>query len=85
MVIEPVLYVLGVLNTWMTRYVEFQADEFSIEMGYGPYLHKGLISLFINNSGNLNPDSVYAMLKYDHPALIERLEAIEKHMEKVTI
>lgn len=84
MLIEPIFYVLQVLNTWMTRRIEFQADEFSVEMGYGPYLHQGLISLFINNSGNLNPDWLYAALKYDHPALVERLQGIENYMLKVT-
>ena len=83
MLIEPALYLLGVLNTVMTRRIEFQADEFSVDKGYGPFLHKGLISLFVNNSGNLNPDWLYAALKYDHPALMERLEAIEKYMLKV--
>jgi len=37
----------------------------------------------VNNSGNLNPDWLFAALKYDHPALIERLAAIENRMTKV--
>lgn len=44
---------------------------------------KGPITLFVNNSGYLNPDWLYAALKYEHPALIERLEGIEKYMAKV--
>ena len=63
--------------------MEFKADRFSIDQGYGPYLHSGLIAIHVNNAANLNPDWVYALLHYDHPALVERLAAIERYMAAV--
>jgi hypothetical protein len=32
----------------------------------------------VNNQANLNPDWLYALFKFDHPALIERLNAIDE-------
>lgn len=40
----------------------------------------GLIGIHVNNAANLCPDSLYAALKYTHPALVERLAGIERFM-----
>lgn len=37
----------------------------------------GLIGVHINNAANVNPDGLYAALKFTHPALVERLAAID--------
>ena len=37
-----------------------------------------LIGIHINNAANLNPDSLYAALKFTHPALVERLAGIDR-------
>jgi len=39
-----------------------------------------LIALHVNNAANLNPDTLYAMLKFNHPALVERLHAIDLYI-----
>lgn len=63
--------------------MEFKADQFSVDNGYGPYLRSALIAIHVNNAANLNPDWLYAVIHYDHPALVERLAAIEQHMTAV--
>ena len=40
----------------------------------------GLIGIHINNAANVNPDPLYAALKFTHPALVERLAAIDSYM-----
>jgi hypothetical protein len=40
----------------------------------------GLIGVHINNAANVNPDGLYAALKFTHPALVERLAAIDGFM-----
>ena len=62
----------------MVRYIEFKADKYSVDLGYGMSLRDGLIAIHVNNQANLNPDWLYALFKFDHPALIERLGAIDK-------
>lgn len=41
-----------------------------------------LIGIHINNAANLNPDSLYAALKFTHPALVERLAGIDRFIEE---
>ena len=65
---------------WMTRHNEFAADKYSVEQGYGLALRMGLIGIHINNAANVNPDPLFAALKFTHPALVERLAAIDACM-----
>ena len=58
--------------------MEFKADKFSVNMGYGKYLRSALIRIHVQNSSNLNPDWMYAKIKFDHPGLVERLNDIDK-------
>ena len=67
----------------MTRSMAFAADQYSVDNGYGAYLHSGLIAVHVNNSGCLNPDWLYETVHYTHPSLIERLKAIEKRMSRL--
>ena len=77
MLLEPLMEVLSIQQVAMVRRMEFNADKYSIEKGYGLALRDGLIAIHVNNQANLNPDWLYALLKFDHPALIERLTAID--------
>ena len=76
------MQVLNIQNVAMVRRMEFNADKFSVEMGYGIALRDGLIAIHVNNQANLNPDWLYALLKFDHPALVERLQAIDNEIIK---
>lgn len=82
MVLLPIDYFLQILSVNMIRRNEFAADEYSVQQGYGLSLRLGLIGIHINNSANLNPDPLYAALKYTHPALVERLAGIERFMRE---
>lgn len=63
--------------------IEFAADKFSVEQGYGLYLKDALVAIHVNNQANLNPDSLYATLKFSHPALVERLAGIDSEICKL--
>ena len=39
----------------------------------------GLIKIHVKNASNLNPDSLYAWIHFNHPELVERLRAISYH------
>lgn len=73
-----------VLTQWFQilsiRRAEFAADKYSVDRGYGISLRNQLIALHVDNSGNLNPDPLYALYHYSHPALVERLQSIENNM-----
>lgn len=64
------------MNAW-SRYNEFQADAFSVNLGYGKELKSGLIKLQTANLSTMSPDPWYSTYHYSHPPLVERLKAIE--------
>lgn len=78
----PVDKVLSFLVTLNTRRNEFQADAFSVHLGYGDVLQSALTKLSIENLSNMNPDDLYSAYHYSHPPLLERLNAITDEMKK---
>jgi len=74
---------LAIQQVMMVRYIEFSADKFAVEKGYGDYLRDALISIHIKNKANLNPDKLYAAIHFDHPGLVARLDAIDTHMNQL--
>mmetsp|Transcript_19023 Transcript_19023/g.21794 ORF Transcript_19023/g.21794 Transcript_19023/m.21794 type:complete len:435 (+) Transcript_19023:44-1348(+) len=78
----PISYILGILSLRITRTFEYQADEFSVQHGYGNKLSSGLIKMFKKNAGDMDPHPMYAAFKYSHPALIERLNHITAVQKK---
>ena len=83
MLLEPLMEILSIQQVAMVRRMEFNADKYSVEKGYGLALRDALIAIHVNNQANLNPDWLYALLKFDHPALIERLQAMDNHIIKL--
>ena len=78
MVLTPADFVLELLVVKFTRYHEFQADQFAKQVNFGHFLKSALTKIYVQNSGNLNPDSLYASIYFSHPHLTERLEALGK-------
>jgi STE24 endopeptidase len=78
----PVDKLLSFLVTYNTRRNEFQADQYSVGLNYGPTLKMGLVKMSIENRSNLDPDPVYSLYHYSHPPLLQRLEAIDEGMKK---
>ncbi|EER07266.1 caax prenyl protease ste24, putative [Perkinsus marinus ATCC 50983] len=60
---------------WWT--FEFQADRFSVDDGRSGDLKTALTKLQKDNLGDMDPDRLYAWVKYTHPAIVERLRGIE--------
>lgn len=70
------------ITNMKSRYHEKQADRFAVEMGYGKELSSGLVKIHEQNNANMDPDPLYSAATYSHPTLIERIELIEKEMNK---
>lgn len=80
---SPIDMFLSFLINFITRACEYAADNYSTKLGYGKELSKGLLRLNIENLSNFSPDSLYSMLKYSHPTLVERITNIENRMKKI--
>eukprot|EP00444_Apocalathium_aciculiferum_P045445 CAMPEP_0183537014 /NCGR_PEP_ID=MMETSP0371-20130417/28642_1 /TAXON_ID=268820 /ORGANISM="Peridinium aciculiferum, Strain PAER-2" /LENGTH=522 /DNA_ID=CAMNT_0025737687 /DNA_START=70 /DNA_END=1638 /DNA_ORIENTATION=- len=73
----PVETIVGFGMTSLTRMNEYQADEFAVRQKRATELASGLRKLCIENLGDVNPDPWYAWFHHTHPALVERLKAIQ--------
>jgi len=74
---SPVSYILGIISLRLSRTYEFQADKYAVDFNYGELLYSGLIKLFKENSGDMDPDPLYAAFHYTHPTFVERLSYIK--------
>jgi STE24 endopeptidase len=79
---SPVSIILSALICAITRRNEFQADRFSVTLGMGEDLAKGLIQIFKDNNADLDPDHLFALFNHTHPGLSERLDALNLEMAK---
>ena len=75
-IFTPVIFFMNILQFYMSRKFEYQADNFACELGYGEELKLALVKLSEDNKSNLDPDPLYSMVNYTHPTLIERVRAI---------
>ncbi|AOW06973.1 peptidase family M48-domain-containing protein [Yarrowia lipolytica] len=75
-VISPIQYGVTFLMNGMSRKNEFEADQFSKDLGYGDALAKSLITIHQENLSNYDGDWLYNSYHRSHPLLLERLEAI---------
>ncbi|BAM40700.1 metalloprotease [Theileria orientalis strain Shintoku] len=73
---------INVLNVLMTRYQEYQADRFAVNLGLADDLIKSLVNLHKDNKAMIYNDPVYSWYHYTHPVLFERIYAIYQALDK---
>mmetsp|Transcript_14978 Transcript_14978/g.31760 ORF Transcript_14978/g.31760 Transcript_14978/m.31760 type:complete len:507 (-) Transcript_14978:31-1551(-) len=73
---EPVDKILSYAMTMHSRKCEFEADEFSVDLGMSQKLQSGLCKIHLENLGAMCPDPWYSTYHYSHPPLVERLSAM---------
>ncbi|KAG9925679.1 CAAX prenyl protease 1, partial [Aureobasidium melanogenum] len=81
-VLAPTDSVIKLLMNIMTRKMEFEADNFSLKLGYSAELASSLIKLQIQNLSSMDADWMYSSFHYSHPILTERLKAVGWTSEK---
>ena len=77
----PLDKVISFALTINSRRHEFQADAFSARIGFAAPLQSGLVKIHVENLSNLAPDSWYSAYHFSHPPLVERLGAIQPHVQ----
>ncbi len=83
----PLTFLFKPLLTAWSRKFEYEADEFAVRgigrdtEGEHP-LVSGLIRLHTSNLSNLTPHPLYSFYHYSHPALRERVAAVEDSLSK---
>lgn len=79
-VLNPVVTVLGIPQSAMSRAFEYRADRFAAEQGYGSELISALKKLHGDSLSNLNPHPLIVALEYSHPTLSQRVAKITQNM-----
>lgn len=75
-IISPLQYGVKFLMNGMSRKNEFEADQFSKDLGFGDALAQSLITIHQENLSNYDGDWLYNSYHRSHPLLSERLNAI---------
>ena len=76
---SPIMFFINILSNFIMRKIEYQADKYAFELGYGEEIITGLTKLSEKNKSNLDPDFLYSVVNYTHPTLIERVRAINSY------
>ena len=77
LLIGPLDEVLSLLQNFVSRAFEYQADRFAVDQGYATELKGALCVLDKQNKGPPNTDKWYSTYHHSHPVLVERLTAID--------
>ena len=75
---SPVSLLLGIMFNSISRKHEYEADRFAVSLSAKGALQLALKKLSVKNLSNLTPHPWYVFIHYSHPALLQRLAAIEK-------
>ena len=75
---SPVSLILGIVFNSISRKHEYEADRFAVSLSKPGALQEALKRLSVKNLSNLTPHPWYVYIHYSHPALLQRLAAINK-------
>ena len=79
---SPISYYINLIQLFMTRQFEYQADRFACQLGHGENLKNSLAKIVETNKSTLDPDPIFSMFNYTHPSIVERVKEINKYLEK---
>lgn len=74
----PIDKLVALVRTYFSRRYEYQADAMAAKEGYGEQIISSLKQLSREALSDLNPHPVVVALEYDHPTLVQRINAIRK-------
>jgi len=82
MLFSPIQLVLGMLDNYVSRKHEFEADAFALETAPEPQaLGEALKKMSVKHLSNLYPHPLFVFLNYSHPPLLQRLAAMDRVMK----
>ncbi|GMT07484.1 hypothetical protein PENTCL1PPCAC_29658 [Pristionchus entomophagus] len=70
----------SLFTVFITRRMEFEADEYAAKLGFAPKLSTALIKLSKDNLTLPVNDDLYSLCRHTHPPVTERVETLKKFM-----
>lgn len=82
MLFKPIELILSIFIQIFSRKNEFEADQYAIltVKNEPQALVDALKKLSRDNLSNLTPHPFYVFLNYSHPPVLQRIEAMRKHL-----
>lgn len=77
----PISAMLGILTNWMSRKHEYAADRFAAMHTNSMDMIASLKRLTKDNLSNLTPHPLLVWLEYDHPPVLDRINALKELKE----
>ena len=82
LVYTPVNVALSLIGNWISRKDELDCDLWAVDTGAGgEAMVSALRRLSANNLSNLTPHPLMVFVQFDHPTLLERVNAIHLRMK----
>lgn len=81
--ISPLSIAVQFVWNHLSRYREYNADKFAVELGFGEDIYSGILKLNKKSLGAVDVDPIYSTFKYSHPHTTERLAAIKAETKKL--
>ncbi|MDR0713386.1 MAG: M48 family metallopeptidase [Bacteroidales bacterium] len=78
---NPISVIVGLGLNVLSRKHEYQADTFAARFGMARGLISALKKLSRNNLSNLTPHPFYVFFHYSHPALLQRIRALNQYLQ----
>ncbi|MDR0915335.1 MAG: M48 family metallopeptidase [Endomicrobium sp.] len=80
---EPISVVIEIIENYLSRKYEYQADLYSIHTCHNTAsMIQALKKLSVDNLTNLSPHKLKVFLNYSHPPIMERISAIQRYNKK---
>ncbi len=76
LIFGPVQSMIGLFTNFLSRKMEFSADNFANGFGLSNPLVSALKKLAAQNYSNLTPHPLYVIIHYSHPPLVQRIKAL---------
>lgn len=82
---SPISMILSIAGNYISRAHEYAADRYAA-VNYDPEaLKSGLLKLSVLNLSNLRPHPFTVAVTYSHPTLLQRIAAIERLEEELSV
>lgn len=78
LLLEPLMVILGIVDSVFSRRFEYQADRYAVRTMGLDSLGAALVELTRNNLSDIDPDPVVDFITSSHPCLAARLRAMER-------
>ena len=81
LLLSPLGIVTKIITNIISRKHEYQADAIAVDYGFGNEMITALKKVGRSNLASLTPHPLFVFMKYNHPPISDRVEALENKIQ----